>query len=73
LLFAGGVAVLPGVPTLPQWPIAAGWVLGVLVGVHLVLSSWWMLTLALAARRAEPGSEPQAAPVEGNIRHRAVH
>lgn len=42
--------VVLGLVILSQWPFAAGWVLGVLVGVDLVSSGWWML--AIAARWA---------------------
>lgn len=64
LLFAGGLAVALGLVILAQWPFAAGWVLGVLVGVDLLSSGWWML--AIAARRGEQAGEQQPGLMEAN-------
>lgn len=64
LLFAGLTAALLGMLILLQWPFAAGWVLGLLVGIDLVFSGWWMLAIALATRRVESRGEQQ--PTQSN-------
>lgn len=34
------------------WPVTAGWVLGLLVGINLITSGWALVMLALAGREA---------------------
>ena len=68
LLFAGGLAVMLGLVILSQWPFSAAWILGVLVGVDLVSSGWWML--AIAARDSGRADGQQAALMEANARRR---
>jgi len=68
LLFAGGLAVVLGLVILSQWPFSAAWILGVLVGVDLVSSGWWML--AIAARDSGRADGQQAALMEANARRR---
>ncbi len=70
LLFAGSLAVVLGLVILSQWPFAAGWVLGVLVGVDLISSGWWML--AIAARHGGQADEQQPALMEANAQRRAT-
>ena len=48
LLFSGCLAMLLGGLIVWIWPSAAGWVLGLLVGIDLVFSGWWLLILAAA-------------------------
>jgi uncharacterized membrane protein HdeD (DUF308 family) len=69
LMFAGALAVLLGIMILLQWPYAAGWILGVLVGIDLAFSGWWLVALALTPRHRE--QDP--AMVENDPQHRAMH
>jgi uncharacterized membrane protein HdeD (DUF308 family) len=50
LLFDGFVTLALGVLIWTQWPGAAVWVIGLLVGVHLLIGGVSMLALAAAAR-----------------------
>lgn len=60
LLFAGGLAVLLGALILVQWPTIASWVLGLMVGVDLLFSGWWLLMLGIANRNTlEESGNPQ--------------
>ncbi len=51
-MFASGTAaVLLGVLIWMQWPSNAFWLVGLLVGVHLLLRGWSVVVLALSTRR----------------------
>jgi uncharacterized membrane protein HdeD (DUF308 family) len=50
LLFDGIVTLALGLLIWTQWPAASVWVIGLLVGVHLLLDGISMLALAAAAR-----------------------
>jgi len=51
LLFDGLVTLALGVLIWTQWPAAAVWVIGLLVGVHLLVGGMSMLLLAASARQ----------------------
>lgn len=51
LLFNGIVAVLLGVMIWRQWPVSGAWAIGILVGVHILMSGWSMVILGTGARR----------------------
>jgi uncharacterized membrane protein HdeD (DUF308 family) len=48
--------MLLGVLVVWMWPSAAGWVLGLLVGIDLVFSGWWLLILSAALWRSDAAS-----------------
>lgn len=50
LLGSGIVSVILGVLIWAEWPASGLWVIGLLVGVHLVFTGWALVMLALAAR-----------------------
>ena len=50
LLASGILSLILGALIWTQWPSAALWVIGLLVGVHLLFTGWALLMLALAAR-----------------------
>ncbi len=56
LLFDGIVTLALGVLIWTQWPGAAVWVIGLLVGVHLFLGGISMLALAASARSLTPSA-----------------
>jgi uncharacterized membrane protein HdeD (DUF308 family) len=62
LLLAGSLAVLLGALILAYLPPAAGWVPGLLVGVDLLFSGWWLVMLTAALRRMDTGVQPLPAP-----------
>jgi uncharacterized membrane protein HdeD (DUF308 family) len=54
VLIDGIVTLLLGVMIYMQWPSSAGWVIGVLVGISLVISGITRLGVTFATRRAGP-------------------
>lgn len=59
LLFAGGLALVLGTLILLQWPAISSWVLGLMVGVDLLFSGWWLLMLGAANRNTLETGDPQ--------------
>ena len=51
-LFSGALTVLLGVMIWRQWPISGAWAIGVLVGIHVLMSGWAAIMLGAAARGA---------------------
>jgi uncharacterized membrane protein HdeD (DUF308 family)/ElaB/YqjD/DUF883 family membrane-anchored ribosome-binding protein len=51
LLFNGIIAVLLGAMIWRQWPVSGAWAIGILVGVHILMSGWSMVILGTGARR----------------------
>jgi uncharacterized membrane protein HdeD (DUF308 family) len=56
LLFDGLVTLGLGILILAQWPGASLWVLGLLVGIHLLVGGMSMLLLAMSAGRLTRGA-----------------
>ena len=50
-LFNGIVALLLGIMIWRQWPVSGAWAIGVLVGIHILMSGWTMIILGTGARR----------------------
>lgn len=50
-LFNGIVALLLGIMIWRQWPVSGDWAIGVLVGIHILISGWTMIILGTGARR----------------------
>lgn len=59
LLASGALSVVLGLLILSQWPEAAAWLIGVLVGVDLVAAGVVAILLAMAARTAAHGQRVQ--------------
>jgi uncharacterized membrane protein HdeD (DUF308 family)/vacuolar-type H+-ATPase subunit H len=51
VLFNGIIAVLLGVMIWRQWPVSGTWAIGVLVGIHILMTGWSMIILGTGARR----------------------
>ena len=51
-LFSGIVTVLLGVLIWRQWPVSGAWAIGILVGIHVLMSGWAAIMLGAAARGA---------------------
>jgi len=51
VLFNGIIALLLGIMIWRQWPASGTWAIGVLVGVHLLITGWTMIVLGTGARR----------------------
>ena len=52
LLVSGILSLLLAAIILTQWPTAAAWLLGLLVGIDLMFSGWTLLMLGIAAARS---------------------
>ncbi len=50
-LFNGVIALLLGIMIWRQWPMSGSWAIGVLVGVHILITGWTMIVLGTGARR----------------------
>jgi uncharacterized membrane protein HdeD (DUF308 family) len=50
LLASGILSLILGALIWAEWPSSALWVIGLLVGVHLLFTGWALIMLALAAR-----------------------
>ncbi len=57
VLFNGIIAVLLGFMIWRQWPASGAWAVGLLVGVHILLSGWTMIILGTGARRVADAVE----------------
>jgi uncharacterized membrane protein HdeD (DUF308 family) len=55
----GVLSLVLGILIWMQWPSSALWVLGLLVGIHLVFSGWALIMIGFAGRRH--ASEPRVA------------
>jgi len=51
VLFNGIIAVLLGLMIWRQWPVSGAWAIGLLVGIHILISGWSMIILGTGARR----------------------
>ena len=51
VFFNGVIAVLLGIMIWRQWPMSGSWAVGVLVGVHILITGWTMIVLGTGARR----------------------
>lgn len=49
---AGAVSIVAGVMIWAELPFSAGWVLGLIAGISVMLNGWSYIALALAAREA---------------------
>jgi len=51
VLFNGLIAVLLGLMIWRQWPVSGAWAIGLLVGIHILMTGWSMIILGSGARR----------------------
>jgi len=51
MLFNGIIALLLGIMIWRQWPVSGAWAIGVLVGIHILMTGWTMIVLGTGARR----------------------
>jgi len=60
VLFNGIIAVLLGLMIWRQWPVSGAWAIGLLVGIHILISGWSMIILGTGARRVAGAIEDAA-------------
>ena len=58
LLASGILSLILGALIWAEWPSSALWVIGLLVGVHLLFTGWALTMLALAARTWREATTP---------------
>ena len=51
LLLSGIVTLVLGLMIWNEWPLSGLWVIGLFVGIELLFYGWWLVSLALSARR----------------------
>ncbi len=51
MLFSGIISLGFGIFIFSMLTQAAAWVVGILVGIDLIFGGWWLIVLALAARK----------------------
>ena len=57
-LLVGGIAsMVLGLLIWKQWPLSGAWAVGVLVGIKMLFAGTAMISIASAARTADPGAE----------------
>ena len=65
VLFNGVIALLLGIMIWRQWPMSGAWAVGVLVGVHILITGWTMIVLGTGARRIAGTIEDKVGDVVG--------
>ena len=51
MLFNGLIDILLGILIWAHWPSSAFWVIGLFIGIDLIFTGWWFITLGTVARR----------------------
>jgi len=51
LLLSGIITLVLGLMIWNQWPLSGLWVIGLFVGIDILFYGWWLVSLALTARR----------------------
>jgi uncharacterized membrane protein HdeD (DUF308 family) len=51
VLVNGIIAVVLGLMIWRQWPVSGAWAIGLLVGIHILMTGWTMIILGTGARR----------------------
>jgi uncharacterized membrane protein HdeD (DUF308 family) len=75
VLFNGIIAVVLGLMIWRQWPVSGAWAIGLLVGIHILMSGWSMIILGSGARRVAGAIEDaveDAVEVTGDVAEKAA-
>jgi uncharacterized membrane protein HdeD (DUF308 family) len=51
LILSGVITLVLGLMIWNEWPLSGLWVIGLFVGIDLAFYGWWLVSLALSARR----------------------
>jgi uncharacterized membrane protein HdeD (DUF308 family) len=70
VLFNGIIAVVLGLMIWRQWPVSGAWAIGLLVGIHILITGWSMIILGTGARRVA-GAVEDMAEVTGDVVEKA--
>ena len=72
VLFNGIIAVVLGLMIWRQWPVSGAWAIGLLVGIHILITGWSMIILGTGARRVAGAIEDAADDAVGGAGEVAV-
>jgi len=75
VLFNGIIAVLLGLMIWRQWPVSGAWAIGLLVGIHILMTGWSMIILGSGARRVAGAIEDaveDAVDAAGDVAEKAA-
>jgi len=75
VLFNGVIAVLLGLMIWRQWPVSGAWAIGLLVGIHILITGWSMIILGSGARRVAGAIEDaveDAVEAAGDVAEKAA-
>ena len=75
VLFNGIIAVLLGLMIWRQWPVSGAWAIGLLVGIHILMTGWSMIILGTGARRVAGAIEDaveDAVEAAGDVAEKAA-
>jgi uncharacterized membrane protein HdeD (DUF308 family) len=50
-ILSGVINVLLGVFIWAHWPVSAFWVIGLFIGIDLIFTGWWFISLGMTSRR----------------------
>jgi len=67
VLFNGIIALILGFLIWSEWPFSGIWAVGVLVGVHILISGWTMIILGTGARRVAGAVEDAVSDVVDTV------
>jgi hypothetical protein len=62
VLFNGIIAVLLGLMIWRQWPVSGAWAIGVLVGIHILMTGWSVIIFGTGARSVAACHSEQGRP-----------
>lgn len=51
LFLSGVIVLLLGISIWRHWPYSGLWIIGLFIGIEMLLSGWWLLTLGLHAKK----------------------
>ena len=70
VFFNGIIAVALGLMIWRQWPVSGRWAIGLLVGIHILITGWSMIILGTGARRVA-GAIEDAVDTAGDVAEKA--
>jgi len=60
IIFGGALALLLGIVIYAEWPYSGAWVIGTLVGIHLIFDGWGMIGAAAVVKVAQKAGDAPA-------------
>ncbi len=70
MLFNGIIAFALGFMIWRQWPVSGAWAIGLLIGIHIMMTGWSMIILGTGARKIA-GAVEDTVDAAGDVAERA--